>query len=74
MTAFGPSSLDHELLYDNATLDIDAIAADRTLIMRQLLTEFAAHGIEFAYPTQTTYTAAPGGRLVMPYRTDSEAH
>jgi hypothetical protein len=28
---------------------------------------FAARGIEFAYPTQTTYTAAPDGTLVMPY-------
>ena len=28
---------------------------------------FALHGIEFAYPTQTTYTAAPDGKLVMPY-------
>jgi hypothetical protein len=24
-------------------------------------------GIEFAYPTQTTFTAAPDGTLVMPY-------
>jgi small-conductance mechanosensitive channel len=72
MTAFGASSLDHELLYDNATLDIDAIAADRTLIMRQLLRDFAANGIEFAYPTQTSYTAAPDGKLVLPYRTEGE--
>ena len=28
---------------------------------------FAAEGIEFAYPTQTTYTAAPDGTLVMPW-------
>jgi small-conductance mechanosensitive channel len=68
MTGFGQSSLDHELLYDNATLDIDRIAADRSAIMRQLLTEFRSNGIEFAYPTQTTYTAAPDGSLVLPYR------
>ena len=73
MTGFGPSSLDHELLYDNATLDIDAIATDRTHIMRQLLRDFAANGIEFAYPTQTTYTAAPGGKLVMPYAAPKES-
>ena len=24
-------------------------------------------GIEFAYPTQTTFTAAPDGRMIMPY-------
>ena len=25
------------------------------------------NGLEFAYPTQTTFTAAPDGKLVMPY-------
>jgi small-conductance mechanosensitive channel len=69
MTAFGASSLDHELVFDNATLDIELVAADRTLIMRQLIRDFDAHGIEFAYPTQTTYTAAPDGTLVLPYST-----
>lgn len=73
MTAFGASSLDHELLYDNATLDIDRIAADRSAIMRRLLADFAAEGIEFAYPTQTTYTAAPDGTLIMPYAQPKEA-
>ena len=28
---------------------------------------FATHGIEFAYPTQTTFTAAPDGTMIMPY-------
>jgi hypothetical protein len=28
---------------------------------------FALHGIEFAYPTQTTFTAAPDGKMIMPY-------
>ena len=28
---------------------------------------FAELGIAFAYPTQTTYTAAPDGTLVMPW-------
>jgi aspartate kinase len=28
---------------------------------------FAEKGIAFAYPTQTTFTAAPDGRMVMPY-------
>jgi len=30
---------------------------------------FAAEGIDFAYPTQTTFTAAPDGTMVMPYAT-----
>ena len=32
-----------------------------------LLRTFRERGIPFAYPTQTTFTAAPDGRLVMPY-------
>ncbi|HVL79570.1 MAG TPA: mechanosensitive ion channel domain-containing protein [Sphingomicrobium sp.] len=68
MTGFGQSSLDHELLYDNSTLDIERITSDRSAIMRQLLSAFQANGIEFAYPTQTSYTAAPDGTFVLPYR------
>jgi small-conductance mechanosensitive channel len=32
-----------------------------------ILETFAREGISFAYPTQTTFTAAPDGRMVMPY-------
>ena len=32
-----------------------------------LLKRFNAEGIEFAYPTQTSFTAAPDGTLIMPY-------
>ena len=67
MTAFGPSSLDHEVVYDIASLDPNVIAADRTAIMMRILEAFAAEKIDFAYPTQTTFTAAPDGKLVMPY-------
>lgn len=67
MTGFGPSSLDHELLYDTETIDIGVVAADRAAIMMDVLRGFSEHGIEFAYPTQTTFTAAPDGTLVMPY-------
>jgi small-conductance mechanosensitive channel len=63
----GPSSIDFELLYDTATVEADAVAADRTAIILALLRSFAQHGVEFAYPTQTTFTAAPDGTLVMPY-------
>lgn len=67
MTGFGASSLDFELVYDNASLDFNVIAADRTEIMTELIERFAAADIQFAYPTQTTFTAAPDGRMVMPY-------
>lgn len=67
MTGFGDSSLDFELIYDNTSLDFTLIAADRTAIMIELIETFAKEGIDFAYPTQTTFTAAPDGRMIMPY-------
>ncbi|QIL02730.1 mechanosensitive ion channel [Sphingomonas sinipercae] len=69
MTGFGPSSLDHELVYDVASLDPNIIGAHRTAIMMAIIEAFAGDRIEFAYPTQTTFTAAPDGTLVMPYAT-----
>jgi hypothetical protein len=35
--------------------------------MLGILRRFAELGVELAYPTQTTFTAAPDGRLIMPY-------
>ena len=67
LSALAPSSLDHELLFDIASLDPDAIAASRSAVMMSLLKIFADEGVTFAYPTQTTFTAAPDGTLVMPY-------
>jgi small-conductance mechanosensitive channel len=64
---FGPSSIDFELLYDSRSVDVNKVAADRTAVVLAILRTFAEHGIEFAYPTQTTFTAAPDGTLVMPY-------
>ncbi|MEO6581430.1 MAG: mechanosensitive ion channel domain-containing protein [Sphingomicrobium sp.] len=67
LTALAPSSLDHELLFEIASLNQDIIAADRSAIILSLVKLFAEEGIDFAYPTQTTFTAAPDGTLVMPY-------
>ena len=67
ITGFGASSIDFELLFDSASTDMDVVGADRTKIVTDLLRVFATHGIEFAYPTQTTFTAAPDGMMIMPY-------
>jgi small-conductance mechanosensitive channel len=67
LTGFGASSLDFELLYDSASVDYNIVAADRSAIMMQIIREFAAKTIDFAYPTQTTFTAAPDGTMIMPY-------
>lgn len=69
LVAFGASSLDHELLFRHEGLDADALFHKRGAIIIALLKSFAEQGIEFAYPTQTTFTAAPDGTLVMPYAT-----
>ena len=39
----------------------------RQSVMLDILRRFEALGIAFAYPTQTTFTAAPDGTPVMPY-------
>ena len=65
--AFAASSIDFELLFESATTEVDIVAADRTAIIIDLMRVFALHGIEFAYPTQTTFTAGPDGKLVMPF-------
>ena len=70
---FGPSSIDFELLYDSRTADLNKVAADRTAVALAILRSFAEHELEFAYPTQTTFTAAPDGTLVMPYANPTPA-
>jgi small-conductance mechanosensitive channel len=64
---FGPSSIDYELIFDCRGTDVNKTAADRTAVALAILRSFAEHGLRFAYPTQTTFTAAPDGTMVMPY-------
>ncbi|MCL6697235.1 mechanosensitive ion channel family protein [Sphingomonas sp. NSE70-1] len=66
-TAFAPSSIDCELVYDDRTISPDTLAQHKSDIIIGIARAFAAEKIEFAYPTQTTYTAAPDGTLVMPW-------
>lgn len=67
---FGASSLDFALQFDVPGDDWATAHPMRDRIMVALIRRFAADGIGIAYPTQTTYTAAPDGTLVMPYATD----
>ncbi len=64
---FGASSLDFELEFDVYLPDWDAIYQVRHKIGLAILRQFNARGIDFAYPTQTTFTASPDGRMIMPY-------
>ena len=40
-------------------------------IMLGMIRRFVEIGVEFAYPTQTTFTAAPDGTMIMPYSSPS---
>lgn len=66
-TTFGPSSLDFQLVFDVNSDDVEEMFKARHGVGIAIVQRFASEGIEFAYPTQTTYTAAPDGTLVMPY-------
>lgn len=70
MVGLGASSLDYEFQYDAYSPDYEKIFAANHRILIALLNRFAQEGIDFAYPTQTTFTAAPDGRMVMPYATE----
>ena len=67
LSNFSPSSLDFDVQYDARQRDYDRIVADRQSIMLGILDAFAAAGIKFAYPTQTSFTAGPDGHAIMPY-------
>ena len=64
---FGASSIDIELVYDDRSSDADTLARHKSTIITGVMRLFDREGIEFAYPTQTTFTAAPDGKLVMPW-------
>jgi small-conductance mechanosensitive channel len=67
LVAFGASSLDYELEFDVPDPDHADYFRTRHVMALAVLKLFNAEGIEFAYPTQTSFTAAPDGKAVMPY-------
>jgi small-conductance mechanosensitive channel len=67
LETFGTSSLDFTLIYDITASDQADVLARRNAVNLAVVRALGEHGIAFAYPTQTTYTAAPDGTLVMPY-------
>lgn len=64
---FGPSSLDFDIEFDSASADFAAAFEGRHKVGVALLKRCNDEGLTIPYPTQTTYTAAPDGRLIMPY-------
>ncbi len=64
---FAPSSLDFQLIYEIHQADPGEAMDRKHRVNNAILALFAEQGLQFAYPTQTTFTAAPDGRMVMPY-------
>jgi small-conductance mechanosensitive channel len=67
VAAFSPSSIDLELVFYVESSDYALFMNIKQEIMLAILRRFAELGVRFAYPTQTSFTAAPDGTLVMPY-------
>jgi small-conductance mechanosensitive channel len=67
MTGFGASSVDFTLQFDVHSTQYEKVFAANHAILIAILSDFNAAGIAFAYPTQTSFTAAPDGRPIMPY-------
>ncbi len=63
----GASSIDIEIDFEVDSDDLARIGQERHAVAIALLAALRRDGYELAYPTQTTYTAAPDGQLVMPY-------
>ncbi len=64
---FNASALDVQLVFDIECSDYNQVFVGRHNIGMAILKLFQREAIDIAYPTQTTYTAAPGGAMVMPY-------
>ncbi len=64
---FGASSLDFELVADIPSADYNEVIAARTAIGIRVFEEMTNASYDFAYPTQTTFTAAPDGTMILPY-------
>ena len=65
--AFGASSLDFTLLVDVPGNDWAVAHPLRDRLLVSIMKRFAEEKISIPYPTQTTYTAAPDGTMIMPY-------
>jgi small-conductance mechanosensitive channel len=63
---FGASSLDFEFVFHVERAEFETMLDSQQAVMLGLVGRFAEMGIDFAYPTQTSFTAAPDGTLIDP--------
>lgn len=64
---FGASSLDFDIEFDSNSPDFQTAFDGRHKTGIAILKRCNDEGLVIPYPTQTTYTAAPDGRFIMPY-------
>lgn len=67
MTGYGASSLDFAFEFDVKSEVWQKVFDARSQVLIAILQRFNGEGIGFAYPTQTSFTAAPDGTLILPY-------
>jgi len=70
---FGASSIDFMIEFDVEGDDVPHAQIVRDKIIFGILRKFAAEGISIPYPTQTSYTAAPDGKFILPYPEETKA-
>lgn len=66
MINFGDSSLDFEIVFHVDVPELLAMMDARHAVSLGIIRRFADMGVEFAYPTQTSFTAAPDGTMLDP--------
>lgn len=67
---FADSALNFQLDYDILSSDYDEVFNGRHKLGLEILKLFNEEGIDFAYPTNTQFSAGPDGKLVMPGATE----
>ncbi|KQS01787.1 mechanosensitive ion channel protein MscS [Sphingomonas sp. Leaf357] len=70
---FGASSYDFDVEFDSENAAFQDFFDARHTVGLAIIRRFNAEGIEFAYPTQTAFTAAPDGRMILPYESHAPA-
>lgn len=69
---FAASAIDFDVQFDIQASAYEDVFDARHRIGVAILKAFGARGIEFAYPTQTSFTAAPNGERIMPYPAETK--
>jgi small-conductance mechanosensitive channel len=72
-TSFMPSSFDFQLIFDVNGNNFGQFFDARHRVGIAIIEAFAREGISFAYPAQTSFTAAPDGSFIMPYASEAKA-